>query len=105
MSLRNEQWDRSRRTKSGDCVKLIKTSERLGMRALARLPQTVRRPAFHPTQLQCGIVHLGIGAFHLAHQAVFTEDAIEKHGGSWALWAPHCNAPTARYACGIRLSL
>jgi len=60
-------------------------TERLGMRALARLPRTVRRPAFDPTQLQCGIVHLGIGAFHRAHQAVFTEDAIAQGGGNWGI--------------------
>ena len=60
-------------------------TERLGMRALARLPQTVRRPAFDPAQLKCGMVHLGIGAFHRAHQAVFTEDAIEKEGGNWGI--------------------
>jgi fructuronate reductase len=49
--------------------------------ALARLPARVRRPAFDPAQLKSGIVHLGIGAFHRAHQAVFTEDAIEARGG------------------------
>jgi fructuronate reductase len=60
-------------------------TERLGMRALARLPKNVRRPAFDPAQLQCGIVHLGIGAFHRAHQAVFTEDAIAHCGGNWGI--------------------
>src|SRR5262245_3556725 len=59
--------------------------EGLGMRALARLPETVRRPAFDPAQLKCGIVHLGIGAFHRAHQAVFTEDAITQKGGDWGI--------------------
>jgi fructuronate reductase len=29
-----------------------------------------------PTDLSIGIVHFGIGAFHRAHQAVFTEDAM-----------------------------
>ncbi|MFK7887156.1 MAG: mannitol dehydrogenase family protein [Gammaproteobacteria bacterium] len=29
-----------------------------------------------------GIVHIGPGAFHRAHQAVFTEDALA-HGGDW----------------------
>jgi fructuronate reductase len=62
---------------------------RLGAGQLARLPQNVRRPAFDVAQLQCGMVHLGIGAFHRAHQAVFTEDAIENQGGakdnSWGI--------------------
>jgi len=58
---------------------------RLDAAALAQLPQRVRRPAFDPARLKCGIVHLGIGAFHRAHQAVFTEDAIEKQGGNWGI--------------------
>ena len=45
----------------------------------------MRRPAFDPAHLKCGIVHLGIGAFHRAHQAVFTQDAIEKSGGDWGI--------------------
>jgi fructuronate reductase len=60
-------------------------TQRLGLRALARLPGSVRRPAFDPATLQCGIVHLGIGAFHRAHQAVFTEDAIAHAGGDWGI--------------------
>lgn len=60
-------------------------TERLGMRALARLPEDVRRPAFDPKKLKNGIVHLGIGAFHRAHQAVFTEDAITQQGGDWGI--------------------
>lgn len=31
-----------------------------------------------------GIVHVGPGAFHRAHQAVFTEDALA-HGGDWRI--------------------
>jgi fructuronate reductase len=30
-------------------------------------------------------VHLGLGAFHRAHQAVFTEDAIAAAGGDWGI--------------------
>jgi fructuronate reductase len=57
----------------------------LNVAALARLPEAVRRPAFDPAALKCGIVHLGIGAFHRAHQAVFTQDAIEREGGDWGI--------------------
>ncbi len=32
-----------------------------------------------------GIVHIGVGAFHRAHQAVFTEDAIAAAGGDWGI--------------------
>jgi fructuronate reductase len=53
--------------------------------AAARLPAAIRRPAFDPAQLSCGMVHLGIGAFHRAHQAVFTEDAMAAKGGAWGI--------------------
>ena len=38
-----------------------------------------------PAALPVGIVHLGIGAFHRAHQAVFTEDAVAAAGGDWGI--------------------
>jgi len=40
----------------------------------------VRGPAVDPGQVTVGIVHLGLGAFHRAHQAVFTEDAAAATG-------------------------
>jgi fructuronate reductase len=43
------------------------------------------RPRVDPGSLAVGIVHLGIGAFHRAHQAVFTEDAIAAGGGAWGI--------------------
>jgi fructuronate reductase len=38
------------------------------------------RPQLHPSQLEVGIVHLGIGAFHRAHQAIYTEQAMANLG-------------------------
>ena len=60
-------------------------TQRLSAAALGRLPAAVERPAFDPAMLKPGIVHLGIGAFHRAHQAVFTEDAIAAKGGDWGI--------------------
>jgi fructuronate reductase len=57
----------------------------LNLEALARLPAAVRRPDYDFLNLGTGIVHLGIGAFHRAHQAVFTEDAIRVGGGDWGI--------------------
>jgi len=59
--------------------------ERLGLQLLPRLPKNVLRPAFDPADLKCGIVHLGIGAFHRAHQAVFTEHVVTTRGGNWGI--------------------
>lgn len=44
-------------------------------------------PSSLPSQLPIGIVHLGLGAFHRAHQAVYTEEAIGHSGGNWGICA------------------
>ena len=49
---------------------------RLSLRALSTLGADVVRPAFDPSQVTVGIIHLGLGAFHRAHQAVYTDDIL-----------------------------
>ncbi len=49
------------------------------------LPADVRRPGYAPAAHGVGIVHIGIGAFHRAHQAVYTDDALEAEGGDWRI--------------------
>lgn len=61
--------------------------KRLSFATRSLLPPSVRRPTFAPTALGIGIVHVGLGAFHRAHQAVYTDDAIEKGGGEWGISA------------------
>ena len=60
------------------------TLTRLGLDSLAGLPAE-SRPRVDPRTVGIGIVHLGIGAFHRAHQATFTEDAIAAAGGDWGI--------------------
>lgn len=60
-------------------------STHLTLAALDRIPASVARPAFDPRALTAGILHLGVGNFHRAHQAVYTEDAIARHGGNWGI--------------------
>ncbi|WP_232662799.1 mannitol dehydrogenase family protein [Pseudonocardia sp. TRM90224] len=58
-------------------------SERLSASTLGRLAAGVGAPQ-HPASV--GIVHLGIGAFHRAHQAVYTEDAMAADGSTrWGI--------------------
>ena len=42
-------------------------------------------PRYTPSEHEVGIVHIGIGAFHRGHQAVFTDDAIAQSGGDWRI--------------------
>ena len=72
-------------------------------------------PRLHPTTLRrlgrdarpglgarpgVGIVHLGIGAFHRAHQAVYTAEAIERDGGDWGILGVAQRRPAAVEALG-----
>ena len=59
--------------------------KRLSRTTLADLPAAVSRPKFDPAKLARGIVHLGCGAFHRAHQAWYTQRAIEAAGGDWGI--------------------
>jgi fructuronate reductase len=45
----------------------------------------VAGPRVDPRGLKIGIVHLGLGAFHRAHQAVYTEDAVAAEDGPWGI--------------------
>jgi fructuronate reductase len=57
---------------------------RLGLSALRQLPVEAR-PRVGPGTVPAGTLHLGLGAFHRAHQAVYTEDAIAEAGGDWGI--------------------
>ncbi|WP_327010112.1 mannitol dehydrogenase family protein [Dactylosporangium sp. NBC_01737] len=43
------------------------------------------QPLVRPGEAGAGILHFGISAFHRAHQAVYTEEAIAEGGGDWAI--------------------
>jgi fructuronate reductase len=53
----------------------------------SQLPAGVRLPAYDRAKLKPGIVHIGLGAFHRAHQAVFTQRALEAEFGPWGIIA------------------
>lgn len=59
--------------------------KRLSLRTLATLPRAVATPGFDTTRRQPGIIHLGVGAFHRAHQAVYTDDILSNNGGNWRI--------------------
>jgi len=52
---------------------------------LAGLPPGVARPDYDRAAHGIGILHLGLGAFHRAHQAVYTDDALAAQGGDWRI--------------------
>lgn len=60
------------------------SGRRLSLSTLASVPASIR-PPFDPASIGVGIVHLGIGAFHRAHQAAFTQDALAAAPGDWGI--------------------
>jgi fructuronate reductase len=64
----------------------IKSAEVLCQSILSDLPPA-QRPLIDPRELDTRIVHFGIGAFHRAHQAVYTEAAAARSGEPWGITA------------------
>src|SRR2546430_17622775 len=58
---------------------------RLSDAKLDRLPSQIRRPAYDRSRVTPGIVHLGIGAFHRAHQAVVIDDLLAGGATEWGI--------------------
>ncbi|PTW58972.1 fructuronate reductase [Breoghania corrubedonensis] len=53
------------------------------------------RPRYDPSCHRVGIVHLGLGAFHKAHQAALTDAALAKNGGDWRILGISLRSPRA----------
>lgn len=53
-------------------------------------------PQYDRENTEIGIVHLGPGAFHRAHQAVYTENAMNLSGGDWGICGVSLRSATAR---------
>jgi fructuronate reductase len=66
---------------------------RLSRATLADLAPDVARPAYHIAQARIGIVHLGIGAFHRAHQAVTIDDRLAAGETEWAICGASLRSP------------
>lgn len=63
-----------------------------------RLPPDVAQPAYSRADSAPSIVHLGIGAFHRAHQAVYTDRVLERFGGDWRIVGVSLRSPAVRNA-------
>ncbi|MDB5469218.1 MAG: mannitol dehydrogenase [Caulobacter sp.] len=66
---------------------------RLSASSLADLPADVARPAYDRTKVRIGVVHLGIGAFHRAHQAVVFDDALGAGDLRWGVLGASLRSP------------
>ena len=69
---------------------------RLNQANIASLPSDVILPHYDRSSLRAGIVHLGIGAFHRAHQAFYTEAVLNQFGGDWGIIGCSLRSATVR---------
>jgi len=69
---------------------------RLSETTLGGLPGDVLRPAYDRTQVKTGVVHLGIGAFHRAHQAAMFDDVLSAGDLRWGIVAASLRSPAVR---------
>ncbi|AQR61306.1 mannitol dehydrogenase [Brevundimonas sp. LM2] len=71
-------------------------SPRLSDATLAGLPAEVERPGYDRAAVTTGVVHLGIGAFHRAHQAVVFDDALRSGDRRWSVLGVSLRSPGVR---------
>lgn len=63
-----------------------------------QVPVLVKRPTYDRSQVTPGIVHLGVGAFHRAHQAVMTEAVLASGDLGWGIVGAGLVTPGTRDA-------
>ena len=57
----------------------------LSEKSLTQLPASIARPSYDRSKVLGAIVHLGIGAFHRAHQAMFTDAVLATGDLAWGI--------------------
>lgn len=71
---------------------------RLSSAGLPRGRGALRLPRYDRAKIGAKQVHLGVGAFFKAHQAVYTDDAIAAAGGDWRIVGVSFRRPDMRDA-------
>ncbi|MCW5719836.1 MAG: mannitol dehydrogenase family protein [Devosia sp.] len=73
------------------------THQRLSLSTLAALTAATTRPGYDRAGVTPGIVHLGIGAFHRAHMAVYVDDLLDEDP-SWGIVGASLRRPDTKEA-------
>lgn len=70
---------------------------RLNSKALAGISDDVAKPTYDRNLVRPGIVHLGIGAFHRAHQAAYIDTLLDNHP-EWGIVGASLRRPDTKQA-------
>ncbi|CAN1507350.1 MtlD Mannitol-1-phosphate/altronate dehydrogenases [Rhabdaerophilaceae bacterium] len=76
----------------------MSSEPRLSLATLSTLPDSVRRPTYDRGAIRPGIVHIGIGNFHRAHQAEMTDRTLAAGAMDWGIIAASLRSPETRDA-------
>ena len=74
------------------------TDRWLSMSTLGRLAEGVEARGHARDACRIGILHIGPGAFHRAHQAVHVDDVLRLGGADWAFCGISLRSPSVRDA-------
>ncbi|RAZ87274.1 mannitol dehydrogenase family protein [Mesorhizobium hawassense] len=74
------------------------SSGRLSERTLRSLPREVSVPAYDRVGMTPGIVHLGVGAFHRAHQTAYVDACLSDGESDWGIVGVSLRSPDTRDA-------
>jgi fructuronate reductase len=67
---------------------------RLSRFSVTQLPDSVERPRYSRVTPDHGILHFGMGSFHRAHQAIYTDEAIAATGEAWGITGVSLRSPS-----------
>ncbi|MBT2134968.1 mannitol dehydrogenase family protein [Croceibacterium sp. LX-88] len=67
---------------------------RLSATSLEQVPPGIARYSYHRAAQDIGIVHFGLGAFHRAHQAWYTDLCMDSGERGWAISGVSLRSPT-----------
>jgi fructuronate reductase len=65
---------------------------------LDQLPGAIERPGYAREKIEPGVVHIGPGAFHRAHQAVVFDDLLRRGDLRWGITGVSLRSPAVRDA-------
>ena len=70
----------------------------LNRTTLPELSRSVETPRYDPRTVKCGVVHLGVGNFHRAHQAAYFDDLLNAGHLVWGITGVSLRSPKTRDA-------
>ncbi|WP_095204817.1 mannitol dehydrogenase family protein [Mesorhizobium carmichaelinearum] len=77
---------------------MVMTRSHLSDATLQKLPAGTKIPAYDRGKVAPGIVHLGVGAFHRAHQAAYVDECLAAGETEWGIIGVSLRSPDTRDA-------